>query len=536
MKIKNIQLDKYKRFFNLTIDLGENPKRIIALVGPNGCGKSSVFDAMLFHQSAYNAIGGSGIRKDYRYHSLDQSANYNYQHISIQFETGDFDYVHQQKQNEGKANTIFSFRSSFRYNGSLNVKDVKAVSELIRNDFGASSASDIDQRIEQNYRRLSIKYNDYLNAHDCRPSEAKANIIGELNSAIGNCLHLVIDNLGNIESSKGTIYFKKIDTPHEFEYNVLSSGEKEVVDLLLDLYLRKDEYTDSIYIIDEPELHLNTAIQRKLLIEINKMIPQDCQIWVATHSIGFLRALQEELNSESQIITFEENNQWASQKYILSPMKKSRANWQSLFRTALDDLTNLVSPKRIVYCEGRAEPTASGGERGFDAKVFNTIFGEKYPDILFISSGGNTEPDQRSNIAIKILSKVFADVEILVLKDRDMASGKITDEQTRLMYLRTNPNNHRVLKRFEIENYLFDKAVLQKYCQINNLEFDETAYDNFVNDVVNQNLKDETGRIKNICGIKNSINAEKFKIDLSTVIDESMQVFTELEEVIFKRA
>ena len=47
---------------------------------------------------------------------------------------------------------------------------------------------------------------------------------------------------------------------------------------LLDLYLRKDEYTDSIYIVDEPELHLNTAIQRKLLIEINKMVPVNCQI------------------------------------------------------------------------------------------------------------------------------------------------------------------------------------------------------------------------------------------------------------------
>ena len=54
MKIKKLHLKKYKRFSDLTIDLGETPKRIIALVGPNGCGKSSVFDAMLFHNNAYN--------------------------------------------------------------------------------------------------------------------------------------------------------------------------------------------------------------------------------------------------------------------------------------------------------------------------------------------------------------------------------------------------------------------------------------------------------------------------------------------------
>jgi hypothetical protein len=225
-------------------------------------------------------------------------------------------------------------------------------------------------------------------------------MIGELNNAIGDCLNLKIDNLGDIEAGKGKFYFKKEDTQILFDYHVLSSGEKEVIDILLDLYLRKDEYDDSIYIIDEPELHLNTAIQRKLLIEINKMIPENCQIWIATHSIGFLRALQEELNDISQIIEFKEENQWASQEYTLTPIVKSRNNWRSIFATALDDLTGLVSPNRIVYCEGRAEPRADGSERGFDAQVFNTIFGEKHPDTLFISSGGNTELDQRSEIAI----------------------------------------------------------------------------------------------------------------------------------------
>lgn len=98
-----------------------------------------------------------------------------------------------------------------------------------------------------------------------------------------------------------------------------------------------------------------------------------------------MRALQDELNEVSQIIEFKEDNKWASQAYTLTPMVKSRNNWRNLFETALDDLTGLVSPKCIVYCEGRAEPTRTGGERGFDAAVFNSIFGEKYPDTLFIS-------------------------------------------------------------------------------------------------------------------------------------------------------
>ena len=159
MKIKKLHLKKYKRFSDLTIDLGESPKRIVALVGPNGCGKSSVFDAMLFLKNAYGRIGGSSSRKDYKYHSLDQAPNYDYQNVSIIFTDGEFAEVNTRKKQEGKENTIFSFRSSFRYNGSLNVTESKAVSELRKNDFGASSAADIDQRIDQNYRRLNIKYN-----------------------------------------------------------------------------------------------------------------------------------------------------------------------------------------------------------------------------------------------------------------------------------------------------------------------------------------------------------------------------------------
>jgi len=35
MKIKKIKLmNGYKRFHDLTIDLGDNPKKIVALVGP----------------------------------------------------------------------------------------------------------------------------------------------------------------------------------------------------------------------------------------------------------------------------------------------------------------------------------------------------------------------------------------------------------------------------------------------------------------------------------------------------------------------
>lgn len=535
MKIKKLQLKNgYKRFHDLTIDLGENPKRIIALIGPNGCGKSSVLDGMLFLHNAYGQIGNKG-GKDHTFHSMTQTPSFNYQNVIIDFVEGNYQDIRQSKDTNGRGNTIFSFRSSYRYNSNLKVTHSQALQELRLNGYGATASIDLDDKMEENYRRLQVKYNDFLHETDCKPSEAKKKIIGDLNSALSNCLDLQIDSLGNIEANQGTIYFTKKDHPKAFEFNVLSSGEKEVVDVLLDIYLRQAEFSESIYLIDEPELHINTAIQKKLLLEINKLVPKDSQIWIATHSVGFIRALQEELNSESQIIEFKNGVNWASETITLTPIVKNRANWKSIFSTALDDLSELVSPRTLIYCEGFDKPGKNGTEKGLDAKVYNNIFSEKYTDTLFISSGGNTELDKRSDIAINILSKVFSGIEILVLKDRDISSGRANTESERQIYLSTNPIYHRVLKRWEIENYLYDKEVLIKYCALNGLTFDETEYDKFVTDIVNQNIKDATNRIKNFCSISTSINQERFKLELSKVIDSEMFIYTELENVIFKR-
>ncbi len=537
MRVKKIRLKNgYKRFHDLTIDLGDNPKRIVALVGANGCGKSSVIDGMLFHNNAYRQLGDKSV-KDYKYHSMHKIPDFDYQNVEIVFDKGTFDEVRNEKQSTGTRNTIFSFRSSYRYNSNLKITQSQATNEIRLNDYGATSSSDLDDKMEQNYRRLNIKYNNYLNSKDCTPSEAKKKIIGDLNNVLKNCLDLEITSTGNIEDSKGTLYFTKqgYDKKNEFDFNVLSSGEKEVVDILLDLYLRQDEYTDTVFLIDEPELHINTAIQKKLLIEINKLVGKECQIWIATHSIGFLRALQDELKEECQIIHFPEGVNLASESHTIRPAPKTRSQWIDIFKIALDDLTGLISPKRIIYCEGRDKPGAGGKEKGLDAQVFNNIFSEKHHDTLFISSGGNTELDQRSEIAIAILTKVFSEIEILVLKDRDMSSGKQSDENDRQTYLKNNPPNHRVLKRLEIENYLYDKEVLKNYCLDDNLIFNEEEYDKFVTDIDNQNLKDHTGKIKNFCGMTVSINPERFKFNLSNFIKKDMPVFSELENCIFDR-
>ena len=73
------------------------------------------------------------------------------------------------------------------------------------------------------------------------------------------------------------------------------------------------------------------------------------------------------------------------------------------------------------------------------------------------------------------------------------------------------------------------------YCTKNNKDFSETAYDDFVTDITNQNLKDATGKIRNFCAITTPINPETFKVYISKLITEDMNVYKELEECIFER-
>lgn len=533
MKIKKIRLKNgYKRFHNLTIDLGPEPARIVGLLGPNGSGKSSVFDGMLYLANAHDAIG-SIRRQDAAYHSMSNEPGFNHQNVEIELTSGPFSTVFENRRATGKQKTIFSFRSPYRYNSQVKIKEVRSLDEIAKNSYGASSASAIDEKMDQNYRRLSAYYNDYLEKKDCKPSEAKAFIIGELNKSIKACLDIQIDNLGNVEADKGTLYFTKYDQPTPFEFDVLSSGEKEVVDILLDIFLRRDAYSDSIFLIDEPELHINTAIQKHLLTEINRLVGADCQIWVATHSIGLMRALQTDFKDQCQIIHFEPGTKFASEAVTLKPVPKNHHTWRRIFSTALDDLSELVSPRQIIYCEGKDKP-GQNGEKGFDARVYNSIFGTTRPDTLFVSSGGNTELDQRSEIAIKILSKVFADLEILVLKDRDFHSGASATLQDRVEYLKTNPKNHRMLERREIENYLYDLEILEKFCERRSSEFKVDIYKSFVTDILNQNVKDNVSKIKECCSLSQNYGTEKLNFELAELVMPDTKVFAELNRVIFE--
>lgn len=534
MKISKVEIKNFKRFDDLTIDLGDSPGKIIALVGPNGCGKSSVLDAFLTFQSLmHRTIGvnvGGNVNEFKKKTALpfDIPKNLNIileGGISLH-ESGEFS----KREESAKGATVFSFRSPYRYSTNLLKNILEQVPDIKENSDGASYTNQLDDKINQNYSRLYVYYQDLQEKEDLPPSEAKNRVLGALNQSIKNCLDIELTSIGNVMAGKGTLYFKKKDEDAEFDYNKLSTGEKECVDMLIDIYLRKEVYKETIYCIDEPELHLNTGIQRKLLKEIIDMIPEESQLWICTHSIGFLRSLQLDYNSDCQILDFGSGDYFNGPKTIF-PIEKTRKNWAKIFETALEDLTGLIAPKRLIYCEGISKPGKGLVEKGFDARVFNTIFEKQYPDTLFVSSGGNTELEKHSGLALQILNKAFMDVEIFILKDRDINPSGPTTQEDRTSFLQKSSSN-RMLLRKEIENYLFDKEILIKYCLSSGLKFNEESYDLVVQDIKEDDVKSLFTQILACCTSKN-IGKDTFCFELAKYITSETEVYQELESVIF---
>jgi len=382
----------------------------------------------------------------------------------------------------------------------------------------------LDSRLQGNYERLLGRLiTSFWETGGRTGEQVRAELIGRINQRLAKVLDIRISNLGNVSEGKGQLFFEK-GTSRDFPFENLSSGEKEVVDMLIDLEVKLPTYTDTVFCIDEPELHLNTAIQRKLLRELSSMISDSSQLWVATHSIGFLRALQQDLGTDAQILDFSEKDYFIGSHTII-PIRGTRADWKRIFSTALEDLTGLIAPETIVYCEGRGDPTANGEEQGLDAQVYNVVF-EESSDALFISSGGGGAQSKNSGIALKILSKAFQGVTLRLLKDRD----EVSDADRRAFLRRSS--DHRMLERREIENYLFDSEILDRYVAAHGGTLDQTRYDQLVSDIAKQDLRagQTLQQLKDLCGFDGTV--QEFKLVLAPFITSETAVYGALRACI----
>jgi len=439
VKIKSIKVDRFRRFEDLRID-DLPPAKLVVLAGPNGIGKSSLFDAFSIWYQA-NQIG---LNWDPAYHS--RSSEGWSQHVQITFHAG------------APSKKTFYFRSAYRNDPEFQINSLTRQA-VPTEDVRVRRMIDADGTVSSNYQRLAS--NAFENAFanysgSMTLQEFREQAIGEISRAVGRLFpDLKLHTLGN-PLQDGTFTFAK-GAIQKFSYKNLSGGEKAAFDLLLDFIVKKTTYDDTVYVIDEPEAHMNTRLQGALLGELYGLVPDGSQLWISTHSIGMMRHARHLYQLDpSNVVFLDFEGHDFDKPSTLTPVVPSRVFWERVLRVALDDLADLVAPKQVVICEGNPKIPTPGKNEEHDARCYNAIFAEEFPETKFVS-GGNSHDVAADRLRF---ASVFANlvtgisVERLIDGDDHSSQDKVGLRQEGI----------RALTRRHLESYLFDEDTLDALC------------------------------------------------------------------------
>jgi predicted ATPase len=445
MKIKSIHLEKFKRFTDLTIRSIPQDAKLLVLVGPNGCGKSSLFDAFkTWHLiKAYsNGVDNDYCKKD----KNDQRQGY--QLVNIDF----YESINDFSQNQYKE--FFYLRTAYRNSPSISVRALQTIpSPLLRADNKMMIQN--DATVDENYQRLvSVTFTEFFDKKN--DDKRVVSLRDELISKIREPLHdlfpdLLLTGLGLV-TDKAEFYFNK-GTTQKYGYEKLSGGEKAVFDLLLDFVIKTQYYKNTVFCIDEPETHIHTSLQAKLLSKLFDITPDNSQLWIATHSFGMMKeakSLSESHPGEVAFLNFDGYD--FDDSVTIEPTKCDNVLWNKMLEITLDDFAPFMAPETIVFCEG----TTQGKKRkDFDARCYTAIFETLHPGTMFFSLG-DCESVEREQQIIDFMSRISKDSKIIKMVDRDDRSPEeIADLKSKGV---------KVLSRRHLEAFLLDDEVLKKWC------------------------------------------------------------------------
>ena len=333
-----------------------------------------------------------------------------------------------------------------------NVLDRHAVKRLI----------DRDQTVRNNYHRIIWKLLRKVTTLGLTTDQIMEETIGELQKSMKHVFEDInVDALVSNEEI-GTFTFSK-GVSKKVPYENLSAGEKAAFDLLLDIVVNKFAFDDSIYCIDEPESHLSTKVQRELLKELYNLVPDKSQLWLATHSIGMVRAAQdmrEQLGDKIVFLDFGFNDFGDPRNYdepqVVKPVEPDYIFWKRHYFVALDDLAELLAPERVVLCEG----SATKGQIPLDEACYNKIFAREFPRTRFLSVGSASTVEKRMKDLIPLLDQIVAKTQVIRFRDRDSSTSAEIEQR------RKHDVPVRTMTSFRnIESMLLSDGILKRLCE-----------------------------------------------------------------------
>ena len=489
MRIATAHMQNFKRFTDLRItDIPESAK-LVVLIGPNGCGKSSVFDAfLLWHRNNV----GMGHSSDSEYYNKSQT------HGTVK--------IHLHGGGLPTRDSLY-IRTAYRNDADFRSSRINVQESPVENP-GFNRLIEDDKTVSSNYQRLLLDSITNLYSEDSKQKpgeEIVEELIGDIRASMVSVfgdlsLNTLTEPLGSSQRS-GAFYFKK-GTVDSYHYKNLSGGEKAAFDLILDLHLKRRFFPNAIYCIDEIESHLHTKIQGAVLKELCRIVPDPSQLWVTTHSLGVLRAAQEmeaDLLGSVCLINFDSVDLDVPNEVV--PANLDRASWEKMLSITLDDLSNRVAPEFIVVCEGSS---VGNRRRDFDADVYERVLGTHEPGIVFVSGGNSTQVVETGGSLRGLLERVLPQTKVIALADRDDKSDDEVAEYAGLTLTKRNIESY-LLADDVIEALLHREGKVELRDQALKLK-SEALHDSIQRGNRTDDLKSAAGDIYN--GLKNLLDLQ----------------------------
>lgn len=443
MQIKSVTLTNFKRFTNLHIQNIPETAKLVVLLGPNGCGKTSLFEAF----KVWHGYRGYSYTTDEEYYRkyITNSTNVA-DSINIKF-------YDDNKYFEEDYKSAFYFRTAFRNSPSVSVNSLSKMNSPL--DFDFKKLITNDEMVNDNFQRLySYTMKQFMDDSNRGKTvgELRDEILESMNKPLSRIFpDLKLNELGNIVE-EANFYFSK-GVIKKYKYENLSSGEKSIFDLILDMVIKTEYFKNTIFCIDEPETHIHTSLQAKFLNELFHLIPENSQLWIATHSFGMLkeaRKLAMEHSGEIVFLNFDGYD--FDEEVILEPSNYNTDLWDKMLEITLDDYSSFISPEIIVFCEGNNQGKK---RKDFDARCYSNIFASAYPNTLFYSLGSCNDIEKSEPI-INFIKAISPNSQIVRLIDRD--------DRTKEEIADLNKDGIKVLSKRNLESYILDDEVLEKWC------------------------------------------------------------------------
>ena len=314
--ITDIQVNKVRHLQNLDIPLSKDERKHLILTGKNGCGKTSLLDALAVF---LNSVTTSD-------NPMFAVENEKQAEKNLQYSINSGADEHQIKEN----NRLVSYftdlvsktsagimldASESLYNIRPAFEDGKFVVAYYRADrvFTALVPQHVEKvnlkkgyTISDNPSSVLIKY-----LLDLKMTQAlamsnnkteKAERIGTWFERFQNLLKSIFENdTLKLIFDEDTFKFSiQMSGREPFDFNTMSSGYAAVLDIVVDLIIRMENQTDKIFdftvpgivLIDEVETHLHLKLQKKILGLLTGIFP-NIQFIMSTHSPFIVNSLED---------------------------------------------------------------------------------------------------------------------------------------------------------------------------------------------------------------------------------------------------